>query len=155
MRYQIHCLASKNDAVIIMIEDGCDATMFQCRSAQERFAHGHHVKCDLDQNSSTAVCHHTSVNHFLSEVLQCHVARCQSFDVCRTHHWKLRCKPGWADMSKNIQNRSSTCAPQSYSKTDLPNSPCSDVSCCRPARISRVPHLRNQSCSLEIKLTAV
>ena len=29
---------------------------------QERFAHVHHVKCDLDQNSSTAVRHHMSVN---------------------------------------------------------------------------------------------
>ena len=72
VRYQIHCLVSKNDAVIIMIEDDCDATTFQCRSAQERFAFVHHVKCDLDENSSTAVCHRMSVNHFLSVVLQCH-----------------------------------------------------------------------------------
>ena len=100
VRYQIHCLVWKHDAIIIVIEDDCDATMFQCRSAQERFAHVHHVKCDLDQNSSTAVCHHMSVNHFLSVVLQCHVVRCHSFNVCRTHHWKLRCKPWWADMSK-------------------------------------------------------
>ena len=100
VRYQIHCLVSKNDAVTIVNEDDCDATTFQCRSAQERFAHVHHVKCDLDQNSSTAVRHHMSVNHFLSVVLQCHVACCHSFDVCRTHHGKLRCKPGWADMSK-------------------------------------------------------
>ena len=71
--------------------------MQKCRSAQERFAHVHHVKCDLYQNSSTAVRHHTSVNHFLSAVLQCHVVRCHSFDVCRTHHWKLRCKPWWTD----------------------------------------------------------
>ena len=28
MRYQIHCLALKKDAVIIVIEDDCDATMF-------------------------------------------------------------------------------------------------------------------------------
>ena len=26
--------------------------------------------------------------------------RCHSLHVCRTHHWKWRCKPGWADMSK-------------------------------------------------------
>ena len=64
VRYQIHCLVSKNDAVIIVIEYDCDATMFQRRSAKERFAHVHHVKCDLDQNSSTAVRHHMSVNHF-------------------------------------------------------------------------------------------
>ena len=30
VRYPIHCLASKNDAVIIVIEDDCDATMFRC-----------------------------------------------------------------------------------------------------------------------------
>ena len=100
MRYQFQCLVSKNVAVIIVIEDDCDATMFQCRSTQERFAHVHDVKCDLDQNSFTAVCHHMSINHFLSVVLQCHVVRCHSFDVCRPHHWKLRCKPGWADMFK-------------------------------------------------------
>ena len=32
---------------------------------------------------------------------------------------------------------------------------CVDVSCCLPARISRVPHLRVQSCSLETNLFAV
>ena len=100
MRYQIHCLVSEKEAVIIVTDDDCDATTFQCRSAQEKFAHVHHVKCDLDQNSSTAVRHHVSVNHFLSVVLQCHVVRCHSFNVCKTHHWKLRCKQGWADMSK-------------------------------------------------------
>ena len=34
MRYQIHSLVSKNDAIIIMIEGDGHATMFQCRSAQ-------------------------------------------------------------------------------------------------------------------------
>ena len=39
--------------------------------------------------------------YILSVVLQCHViVRCHSFNVCGTHHWKLRCKPGWADMTK-------------------------------------------------------
>ena len=33
VRYQIHCPVSKNDAVIIVIGDDCDATTFQCRSA--------------------------------------------------------------------------------------------------------------------------
>ena len=130
-------------------------TTCQCRSAQKRFAHVHHVKSDLHQDSSTAVRHHMSINHFLSVVLQCHVVRCHSFNVCRTHHWKLRCKPGWADTSKNIQNRSSTRAPQSCNRTNLPSLPRADVSCCLPARISRVPHLRTQSCSLETNLTAV
>ena len=155
MRYQIRRLVSKNNAIIIVIEDDCHPTMFQCRSAQVRFAHDHHVKCDLDQDSFSTVCHHVPVHHFLSAVLQCHVVRCHSVDVCGTHHWKLRCIPRWADMSKNIQNRSSTRAPQSCSKTDLPNSPCTDVSCCLPAKISRVPHLRIQSCSLEINLAVV
>ena len=100
VRYQIHCLVSKNDAVIVEIEDDGDATMFQCSSAQERFAHVHHVKCDLDQHSFSTVRHHVSVNHFLSKMLKRHVVRCHSFDVYRTHHWKLRCKPGWTDMSK-------------------------------------------------------
>ena len=135
VRDHIRCLVPKNDAVTIVIEDDCDATTFQCRSAQERFVHVHHVKCDLDQNSSAAVRHHTSVNHFLSVVLQCHVVRCHSFNVCRTHHWKLRCKHVGRHV-QNIQNRSSTRAPQSCCKTDLPNSPCADVSCCLPARIS-------------------
>ena len=79
VRYQIYCLVSKNDAVMIVIEDDCDATMFQCRSAQERFAHVHHVKCDLDQNSSTTVRHHLPVHHFLSVVLQWHVVRSSTF----------------------------------------------------------------------------
>ena len=52
------------------------------------------------KDSFPTVCHHVPVHHSLSVVLQCHVVRCHSFDVCRTHHWKLRCKPGWADMSK-------------------------------------------------------
>ena len=40
-----------------MIENDCDDTTFQCRCAQERFAHAHHVKgdqflrsCSLDTN---------------------------------------------------------------------------------------------------------
>ena len=64
VRYHIRCLVSKNDAVIIVIEGNCDATTFQCRSAQERFAHVHHVKRDLDHNSCTFVRRHVSVNHF-------------------------------------------------------------------------------------------
>ena len=136
-----------------MIEDDC--AMFPCRNAQERFAHVHHVKCDLDQNSSTAVRHHMSVNHFLSIVLQCHVVRCHNFDVCRTFHWKLRCKPWWADMSKSSRIDHQLVLLSLDWKTDLPNSPSTDVSCCLPANISRVPHLRIQSCSLEINLAVV
>ena len=94
------------------------------------------------------------VNNFLSVVLQCHVVRCHSFDVCRTHHWKLRCKPRGRH-NQNIQNRSSSRAPQFDWKTDLTNSQCTDVFCCLPARISRVPRLRIQSCSLEVNLAAV
>ena len=107
MRYQIHCLVSKNDAVIIVIEDDCHATMFQCRNAQERFAHVHDVKRTQDKKPFSTVRHHVPVHHFLSEVLQCHVVRCHSIDVCRTHHWKFRCKPGWADMTKTsrIENQ--------------------------------------------------
>ena len=69
VRCEIHSLVSKNDAVIIMIEDDCDATMLQFRSAQEKFAHVHHAKCELDSNSSATVRHHVSVTHFLSVVL--------------------------------------------------------------------------------------
>ena len=147
VRHQIHCLVSKNDAVIIVIEDDCDATMFQCRSAQERLAHVHHV--------TTAVRHHVSVNHFLPLTLQCHIVRCHNFNVCRTHHLEIAVQTMVGRHVQNIQNRSSTRAPQPDCKTDLPNSPCTDVSCCLPARISRVPHLRIQSCSLEINLPAV
>ena len=42
-----------------------------------------------------------------------------------------------------------------WNKTDLSSSQCTDVSCCLPAKISRVPHLRIQSCSLEINLAVV
>ena len=59
---------------------------------------------------------------------------------------------------QNIQNRSSTRAPQfstSQSGWSHPNSPSNDVSCCLPAKISRVPHLRIQSCSLEKNLAVV
>ena len=129
--------------------------MFQCRSAQERFAHVHHVKCDLDRNSSSTVRHHVPVHHYLSVVLQCHVVRCHIVDVCRTHHWKFRCKPRRADMSKTsridhqVVLLSFPLLSRIGDKTDLPNSQCTDVSCCLPAKIARVPHLRIQSCSLE------
>ena len=56
VRYQIRCLVSKNDAIIIVVEDDCHVTMFQCRNAQERFEHVHHVKCDLDQDSFPLFC---------------------------------------------------------------------------------------------------
>ena len=73
---------------------------FSAEVLRRGFSHVHHVKCDLDQNSSTAVRHHMSVNHFLSVVFA--VPRCSlpQFLRLRTHHWKLRCKPWWADMSK-------------------------------------------------------
>ena len=58
------------------------------------------TSCDLDEDSFSTVCHHVPVHHFLSVVLQCHVVRCHSIDVCINHHWKLRCKPRWADMTK-------------------------------------------------------
>ena len=51
VRYQIHCLVSKKDTILNLIAYYCHATMFQCRSVQERFEHVHHVKCDLDQDS--------------------------------------------------------------------------------------------------------
>ena len=146
---------------IIVIEDDCDATMFQCRSAQERFAHVHHVKCDLDQTSSTAVRHHVSVNHFLSAVLQCHVVRCHSFDVCRTHHWKLRCKPWWADMSKTsrIDHQlvflSFPLLSQIGTRLIFPIHRVPTFLAVFQRKLSRVPHLRIQSCSLEINLAAV
>ena len=115
VRYLIRCLVSKNDAVIIVIEDDCDATMFQCRSAQERFAQVHHVKCNLDQNSFSTVRHHVSVHHFLPVVLQCHVVRCHSFNVCRTHHWKLRCKPGGQTCPKHPEWIINSCSSVSQS----------------------------------------
>ena len=65
VRFRILSLVSKNDAIIIVIEDECHTTMFQCRSAQERFSHVHHVKCDPDQNSSTAIRHHVRVREQL------------------------------------------------------------------------------------------
>ena len=71
VRFLFHCLVSKNDAVIIVIEDDCDATMFQCRSAQEKFAHAHHVKCDLDPNSSTAVRRHVPANPLVVRNARC------------------------------------------------------------------------------------
>ena len=149
VRYQIHCLVSKNDAVVIVIDDDCDATMFQCRGAQEKFAHVHHVKCNLDQNSSTAVRHHMSVNHFF--VRSVAVPRCSLPQLQRLWNSPLEIvvQTRVGRHVQNIQNRSSNRAPQSCSKTDLPNSSCTDVSCCLPARISRVPHLRFQSCSFE------
>ena len=68
VRNQIHCLVSKNNAVVIVIEDDCHATTFQCLSAQERFAHAHHVKGDLYQNLSATIRRHVSIHHFSSEV---------------------------------------------------------------------------------------
>ena len=134
---------------------------FSAELLRRSFAHFHHVKCDLDQNSSTAVRHHVSVNHFLSAVLQCHVVRCHSFDVCRTHHWKLRCKPWWADMSKTSRIDHQLVLLSMIPRLIFPIHCVPDVSCCLPAKISRVPHLRIQSCSLEtdsaagFRLTAV
>ena len=73
VRYQIHRLVLKNDAIIIVIEDDRHATMFQRTSAQERFAHVHHVKCDLDQNSFSTVRHHAHTPLFVRSVA---VPRC-------------------------------------------------------------------------------
>ena len=66
VRNQIHCFVQENDAVVTVIENDCHATTFQCRCAQERFAHAHHVKGDLSQISSATVCRHVPEHHFVS-----------------------------------------------------------------------------------------
>ena len=58
---------------------------FSAEVFQERFAHAHHVECDLSNSISTVS---TRPYHFL---LQCHVVRCHSVDVWRNHR-KLWCK---------------------------------------------------------------
>ena len=108
MRYRIHCLVSKNDAIIIVIEDDCHATMFQCRSAQERFAHVHHVNCDLDQDSFSTVRHHVPVHHFLSVVLQCHVVRCHSVDVGNWKKWELETHKSWGIPAEDFKGHVAT-----------------------------------------------
>ena len=131
VRYQIHCLASKNDAVVIVIINDRDSSTFQCRSAQERITvDAHHVKCDLDQNSSAAVRHHMSVNHFLSTVLQRHFVCCHCFNVRSADH---------------IRNRSSTRARQAVRNSQATlraNSLSVDVWRCLPTRKSTVLHRR-------------
>ena len=153
VRYQIHCLVSKNDADIIVIEDDC--TMFQCRSVQERFAHVHHVKCDLDQVSFTSVRHHMSVNHFFVRGVAVTLCSLPQLQRLWNSPLEIAVQTRVGRHVKNIQNRSSTRAPQCCCKIDLPNSPCAYVSCCLPARIYRVLHLRIQSCSLETNLMVV
>ena len=104
---------------------------------------------------------HVPVHHFLSVVLQCYVVRCHRVDVCRTHHWKLRCEPRWADMTKTsrIDHQhvllSFPTSQSDWDETDLPNSPCTNISSCLSAKISRVLRLRIQSCSLDIDLGVV
>ena len=73
MRYQINCLVSKNDAVTTVIEDDCDAAMFQCRSAQERLRTFITSNVIWIKIRLTAVRHHMSVNHFFRNVA---VPRC-------------------------------------------------------------------------------
>ena len=75
--------------VIIVIEHDFDATTCQCRSAQERFAHFHHINCDLDQKFF----YHSSSSRVREPLFVRSVA------VCRTHDWELRCKPEWAAMT--------------------------------------------------------
>ena len=130
---------------------------FQCRSAQERFAHAHHVKCDLHQNSSSAVRRHVSANHFFvhSVALQCHVVRCHSLNVCRTHHWKLRCKPGWADMSITSRIDHQLVLFSLSIGLIFPIHRVLTFLAVFQREKSRVPHLRIKSCSLEANLIAV
>ena len=102
--------------------------------------------------------HHLPVHHFLSVVLQCHVVRRHSIEICGTHHWKLRCKPRWADMTKTsrVDHQLVLLGFPLLSligtRLVFPFHPCTEVSCCLPAKISRVPH---QLCSLEINLSVV
>ena len=97
VRDQIHCLVPKNDAVMIVIEDDCDATTIQSRRGLRTLITSNVIQIKIHL---PAVRRHMSVNHFLSIVLQCHVVRCHCLDICRTHHRELRCKPGRTDMSK-------------------------------------------------------
>ena len=147
VKYQIHCLVSKNDAVTIVIEDDCDRHDV---SVQKCFRRG------LPRSSRPNVIwikiRSTAVRHHMSVVLQCHVVRCHSFNVCRTHHW---CKPGWADMSKTSSIDHQLVLLSLVPRLIFPIHRVPTFSCCLPARISRVPLLRIQSCSLEVNLIAV
>ena len=137
---------------MIVIEDDCDATTFQCRSAQERFAHAHHVKCDLDQKF-VCRCSSSHVREpFFVHIIA--VPRCSLPQPQRLQNPppEIAVQTKVDRHVRNIQIRASTRAPQSCNRTDLFKSSCADVSCCPPARISRVPHLRIQSCSLETNL---
>ena len=97
-----------------MIDDDCDATTFQCRSAQERFAHVHHVKYDMDQNSSTTVSSSQVRNSFF--VRSVAVPRC--FAVTASTFVELTigncgANQGGQTCPKTSRNRSSSRAPQS------------------------------------------
>ena len=81
VRNQVQCLAPENDAVVIVIENDCDATTFQRRCAQKRFAQAHLVENDLNQNSSATVRRHVSVHHFLFRVSQRLIVRCHCLNV--------------------------------------------------------------------------
>ena len=157
MRYQIHCLISKNDAIIIVIEDDCHATMFQCRSAQERFAHVNHVKCDLDQDLFSTVRDHVPVQQtlFVRSVAVLRVFAATASTFVELTIGNCGSEPGWADMSKTSRIDHQLVLLSFPIRLIFPNSQCTDVSCCLPAKISRVPHLRIQSCSLEINFVAV
>ena len=143
VRDQIHCFVPKNDAVVIVIENDCDSTTFQCRCAQERL-HTHHVKCDLNQNSSSRVHKNISVHSFAMPRYSLPLPR-----HVKNSPWEIAVRTKVDKRVRYIQNRPSTRVPLSGNQTDFPSSPSVDVSCCLPARRSRVLHPHIQSCSLE------
>ena len=97
----------------------------------------------------------------LSVVLQCHVVRFQSFNFCRTHHWKMRCKPGRTDMTTTSRIDHQLVllyfplTSQIGTRLFFPIHFLPTFLAVFQQKKLRVPHLRIQSCSLDINLAPV
>ena len=140
------CCVSSLQRLLAVVND-CDPTTFQCRCAQERFAHAHHVKCDLNQNSSAAVRRHVSVHNFLSTVSQRLICSLPLPQRLKNSQSGIGVRTKVGKNVRNIQNRSSFRAlrPDRKSRTherrSRPSSSQSiDVSGCLPLRRSTIRH---------------
>ena len=119
VRYQIHCLASKNDAVIIVIEDDCDFTTFHKRGLRTLIT-PNVIWIKIRFPLFVVTCPYTTFRPWCCSATLFATTASTFVELtignCSANHGGQTCP--------NTQNRSSTRAPQSCSKTDLPNSLC-------------------------------
>ena len=138
MRYQIRCLVTEKDAMVIVTEDDCDSCRCRANVLRSGFTCAHHVKCDLKWCSSATIRRFMTKTSFVRGAMPCCLLQLPGCLKC----WSQRFEAQTVEdiHARNVQHRSSV---RDLSRVRIsrayvrPISFCVAVWCCDPTRSSR------------------